>query len=83
MEYEYLFTKGLHEKLKAKIKGKVFCKVINNILVVDITTKEGLSYGYTLENFTEKLQHGELDSDKLSAEITQMYRKAVLDRFFF
>lgn len=83
MEYEYLFTKGLHEKLKEKIKGKIFCKVVNDILIVDIDTREGVTFGYTQENFSENLQIGKLDSDKLTVEIVQGYRNVVLNKFFF
>ena len=83
MEYEYLFTKSLFEYLKPKVKGKVFCKVINDILIVNIDTKEGIDYGYTLENFAEKLKLEGLASDSLGYEIVNLYRKEVIKRFFY
>lgn len=42
-EYEYLFSKSLHEALKEKIKASIFCKVIDDVLIVDITTKKMIS----------------------------------------
>ena len=83
MEYEYLFTKGLHERLKEKIKGKIFCKVINDILVVNIHTKEGLDYGFTLDNFARELQVGGLAAESVMDMIVNEYRREVLKRFFF
>lgn len=53
-EYEYLFSNTLHEKLKEKIKGKIFCKVIDDILIVDIDTRENIDFGYTVSDFAEK-----------------------------
>lgn len=35
MDYEQLFAMNLHQKLRERVKGKVFCEVTqNNILVV-------------------------------------------------
>lgn len=83
MEYEYLFTKTLHEGLKERIKGRIFCKVINDILVIDIDTKEGINYGSTIGNFAEKLQRGELTQEKLVDEVVKEYKKKVLSTFFY
>ena len=83
MEYEYLFSKSLFEQLKTKVKGQVFCKVINDILVVSISTKEGTDYGYTLPNFASKLSYDGLAAETLADVITKEYRKEVLKKFFY
>lgn len=83
MEYEYLFTKTLHEKLKERIKGKVFCKVIDDTLVIDIETREGINYGLLISNFVERIQIGEMTHDGVIEKVIKEYKKKVLSTFFY
>lgn len=83
MEYEYLFTKTLHEKLKERIKGKVFCKVIDDTLVIDIETREGINYGLLISNFAERIQIGEMTHDSVIEKVIKEYKKKVLSTFFY
>ena len=83
MEYEYLFSKNLHEKLKETIKASIFCKVIDDVLVVDITTKEGIDFGYAVRDFSEKLQLGQITQESVVEEIVGKYRRKILNTFFY
>lgn len=83
MEYEYLFSKSLHEKLKEKIKGKIFCKVIDNTLVVNIETREGISHGMFIDDFAERLRSGLLHHEWIADMLVKEYRAKVLERFFY
>lgn len=83
MEYEYLFSKSLHETLKGKIKASIFCKVVDDVLVVDITTKEGIDFGYACTNFSEKLQLGKITQEAIVEEICAKYKKKIVNTFFY
>lgn len=83
MEYEYLFTKGLHEKLKEKIKGKIFCKVIEDVLVISIDTKEDVSYNTIVKDFADKLRANEISADSVADDVVKKFRRIVLDTFFY
>lgn len=82
-EYEYLFSKSLHEALKEKIKASIFCKVIDDVLVVDITTKEDIDFGYALTNFGEKLQLGQITQEGIVEEICAKFKKKIVNTFFY
>lgn len=82
MEYELLFAKSVYGELKDKVKGMVFCKVINDVLVVKIKTKEeGLNYEYYLRDFARKLMLG-LSYQDVAYEVSKEYKHYVLTRFF-
>lgn len=83
MEYEYLYTKGLYEKLKEKIKGRVFCKVIDNVLIVDIHTRENIDFGYTVIDFAEKMRTGQITQGSIVEEICVKFKKKVVNTFFY
>lgn len=83
MEYEYLFAKGLFDIFKTKVKGKVFCRVIDDILVVNITTQEGIDYGKCYSDFARKLQLDQISKDGIANEVTHEYKKLVLNTFFY
>ena len=83
MDYEYLFSKSLFEELKGKIKATIYCKVIDNVLVVDITTKEGIDFGYAVTNFAEKLQLKKISKESIVEEVVAKYRRKVLNTFFY
>jgi hypothetical protein len=82
-EYEHLFSKSLFDQLKTRVKGHVFCKVVNDILVVSIDTKEGIDYGYTMENFAHELSFKGLEAEPLAEMIVKEYRKELLRKFLY
>lgn len=81
-DYEYLFSKQLHEKLKEKIKGKVWVKVYNNDLHVKITTSECESkYEYVEEDLSTQILDG-FGTDYFMCRILKGYRTFINDIFF-
>lgn len=82
-EYEYLFSKSLHEALKEKIKASIFCKVIDDVLIVDITTKEGIEFGYACTNFGEKLQLNEITHEAIVEEVCAKFKRKLINTFFY
>ena len=83
MEYEYLFSKNLFEELKGKIKATIYCKVIDDVLVVDITTKEGIDFGYAVTNFADKLRLKEISKESIIEEVLAKYKRKILNTFFY
>lgn len=83
MEYEFLFTKSLHEKLKERIKGHIFCKVIDDTLVVNIDTREGVDYGLCISDFANRIRLKEISQETLIDDIVKNYKKKVLEIFFY
>jgi hypothetical protein len=81
MEYEYLFSKNLREALKAKIKASIYCKVIGNVLIIIIKTKD-MNFEYAIENFSDKLRMGELTHESIIEEIETKYKRKVLNTYF-
>ena len=83
MDYEYLFSRRLHEELKNMIKGMVYCKVINDTLVVVISTREGVQFEWLLENFAHKLILGLINPEMVAHVVARKYRMHVLDTFMY
>ena len=81
MEYEYLFTKSLFEKLKDRIKAKVFCKVYDNVLAIEINTREGVQYRKYIPDFAAEIGNG-LNADMVSDDVVREYKKVVLQHYF-
>lgn len=81
-EYEYLFATTLHEKLKEKIIGRIFCKVNTmDQLYVTITTYGDVKYETSVEDFSKKVLNG-WTTDYAAYEITEQYRKSINKRYF-
>ena len=75
---EYDFCVILHKKLKDKIKGKIFCKVIDDELKIRIDMDDlwfEISYG----DFARRVIYG-LTSDYIVYEVEKKYRKFLLNR---
>lgn len=43
-EYEIVFTKKLYNKIKDRVYGHVYCRVKDNTLRIDITTRDDLGF---------------------------------------
>lgn len=81
-EYEYLFTKALHEKLKEKIVGRIFIRAVTGDRVyVRIDSFGDLKFTMFLDDFSEKIKSG-YSSDYACYEILKQYKKVVLERYF-
>lgn len=83
MEYEYLFSKSVYEELKSIVKGHVFCKVVNDTLLVSISTREGIEFRYTIENFSYKLLMGMLNPVSVCLQVQKKYKDFIVHRFMY
>lgn len=81
-DVEYLFSCAIHEKLKAKIKGKIWVKIFKNELHIRITGIDNSIYVYVLENINEKIVNG-LSSDYVLYTVISKYRKFVTEKYFY
>lgn len=82
VDYEYLFTTNLHQKLKKTIKGKVFCAIKDDHLYVSIETKEIGKYEYTINsNFADDLIHSQISTDNVAEVVVRDYRSYVIRQF--
>ena len=81
-DYEYLFVKLLHQKIKDKIVGKVFVKVnTNDELFVEIISYGNLIFNSSIGHFSERLLNG-WSSDYAAYEIIKQYKTFILERHF-
>lgn len=83
MEYEYLFTKMLYDTLKTTIKGRVFTKIIDDKLVINITTREGINYERVVGDFANKLITGQISPDAEAYAVLREYKECIRKHFFY
>lgn len=76
---EYYFCSILHEKLKEKIRGNIFTKVIDDVLLVRIDMDD-LRFEITYQDFVNNVMLGYLTSDKVVDEVCKKYRKFLWNR---
>ena len=81
-DYEYLFSKELHRRLKEKVKGKIWVKAYRDELHVTIKIFEcKLKYEFVEEDLSNKILNG-LSSDYAVYTIMKDYHKFVNEIFF-
>ena len=81
-ELKYVFAVALHQKLKQRIAGRIFVKVIyGDRLYIKIESYGGLVYESYVDNFTEKALNG-LNSEYVAYEIANEFKKVVLNKYF-
>ena len=81
-DYEYLFSKQLHEKLKDKVKGKVWVKIYHDELHVKITNYNEVSkYEFVMNNLSNNILNG-LSSEYLVYAILKDYKIHVNKLYF-
>lgn len=76
-EHEYVFCLALHEKLKEKIRGKVYTTVKDDVLIVEIHMGR-TDFIKTFDNFTDKLHFG-LATDDIVIAIVSAYKKFLIN----
>ncbi len=82
MDYEQLFAMNLHQKLRERVKGKVFCVVNqNNILVVKIKSRGDWKFSMEFDNFSDRFLNG-FTTDYAMYDILSKYRKFITNRYF-
>ena len=77
MELSVVFRQKLHKKLKERIKGKIFCEVIEDTLYVRIYM-DNLYFETSFDNFTLRVFYG-LSTDYVLNEVLRKYEKFLMD----
>lgn len=83
LEYEYLFSIELQRKLREKIVGNIFVKVVpDNKLVVSIRLEyENINFVWTKEDFSTSIIHGYC-TEYACYEILSSYKRFITHKFF-
>ena len=82
MDYEYLFSMNLHQKLRERVIGKVYCKVNEeNELYIKIESFGNLKFSMAIDNFSERILNG-YSTEYAVYEIMSKYEKFVHNRYF-
>ena len=81
-DYEYAFVMNLHEKLKAKIVGRIFCRV-NDLdeLWIEITNVDNVKNVIIIRDFSERIRAG-WSSDYAAYEVISEYKRIIMSRYF-
>lgn len=82
-EYEYLFSLALHEKLKEKIKGKIYVEVNSNDEICVTISNELYPNGYRMvrSDFSNRLIHG-LTADYEAYKFGKIFKTNVMKKLF-
>lgn len=81
-DYEFIFSTALYNKLKDKIKGKIWTKCYNDELHVKIETREcGDEYEYVVCDFSNKILNG-LNTDYITYLVLKDYSDFINNIFF-
>lgn len=75
-DYEYLFVKTLHQKLKEKIVGKIFVNVAHDELIIKIETYGGLIFSASFGNFSERFMNG-FSTEYAAFDVFKQYEKFI------
>ena len=80
-EYEYVFCKTLHEKLKAKIKGGINAYITDDTLEIKIIRYGDIIFKMRICNISEKILNG-YSTDLVVHEVVKKYKRFVLNGHF-
>lgn len=82
MDYEYLFSMNLRQKLRERVIGKIYCKVNEeNELYIKIESLGDLKFSMTINNFSERILNG-YSTEYAVYEVMSKYEKFVHNRYF-
>ena len=82
MDYEYLFAMTLHQKLRERVYGKIFCEVNrDNVLVVEIKSRGDWIFNMEFDNFSERFING-FTTEYAMYEVINKYKKFITNRYF-
>lgn len=82
LDYEYLFSNNLYERLKKTIKGGIFVKINDNDnLVVKIKRKDGNNFDVSFTDFSNRILNG-FTTEYAAYEVTKKYQRFVIQQFF-
>lgn len=80
-ELSYVFATNLQQKLKDKIYGKVFVKVIDDDIYISVECYSDIRFKTTISNFANRILNG-YTTDHACYEIMEQYRKFVFKQYF-
>lgn len=83
LDYEYLVSIALRDKLKEKIKGRVFCAVKYDKLYISIKTRELDGFEYYIHDFAKRLVSGRLVVDEIAETVVANYKKYIMAYFTY
>ena len=82
MDYEYLFAMTLHQKLRERVYGKIFCEINrSNVLVVEIKSRGDWIFNMEFDNFSERFING-FTTEYAMYEVINKYKKFITNRYF-
>ena len=74
---------ALHNRLKEKLIGKVYCEVNeSDQLYVSITSYQNVKWEYRLDNFSRRIQLVQITSDGVANDIIKKYKGIILRKYF-
>lgn len=82
IDYEKLFCENVEKNVKEKVRGNCVCKVLNDTLVINIS-----SNGFTRDwignfHFSEEFAKGTITSYDVTDSAVRNFRKYVIHKFF-
>ena len=78
--YKYLFSTVLYSKLKEKIIGKIFTRVVyNDTLLINIMSYDNIEFVMEINNFSEKILNG-YSTDYAVYEVMNKYQKFITNQ---
>lgn len=81
-EASYVFRRNLYEKLKSKIFGKIFCRVVNeDELFIHISRNDGTNFRMFIPNLSSRIWSGYSTDDAMYEVLTE-YKKHVMRQHF-
>ena len=80
-DLKYLHASTLQQKLKEVVYGKVFVKVIDDVLVIRIECYHDINFKTTIENFSDKVLNG-YATDQACCEVSKQYRTFINKTYF-
>lgn len=79
-EYEQNFTMNIQQKLKTKIKGRIYVEVNwHDEIYVSIINTDNIKWEHRIVNFSERFLHG-WSSEYAAYEIMSEYKKFVFEK---
>lgn len=81
-EYEYLYCRRLHSKLKTRIIANIFCNIMNDKLKIRIVRDNGkFDFDFDVDDISNKICKG-YSSDKIVEDCYTAYKKTILSYYF-
>ena len=77
MYFEDMFINNLWNRIKDRVHGSVYCKIVDNVLIVKISNN-GLRYEDRQHNIAWRIANGELNSKDHAAYIVKDYTQLII-----